>query len=175
MGLKLNTASSGSVTIEPTNTASNYTLTVPATNATLAINGPVFNATMSANQTISSATSTKVAFNVAPSFGSASNGWDTANNRFQPTVAGYYLITGCVYATGTGWADQSLIWITKNGSNELRCQDAGAKSYNLIINGMVYLNGTTDYLEIYAYSSSGKTIDSGASLTWVRGCLVRAA
>lgn len=30
MGLKLNTASSGSVTIEPTNTASNYTLTVPA-------------------------------------------------------------------------------------------------------------------------------------------------
>lgn len=35
MGLKLNTASSGSVTIEPTNTASDYTLTVPAQTGTV--------------------------------------------------------------------------------------------------------------------------------------------
>lgn len=36
MGLKLNTASSGSVTLEPANTASNYTLTVPAQTGTIA-------------------------------------------------------------------------------------------------------------------------------------------
>lgn len=35
MGLKLNTASSGSVTLEPANTASNYTLTVPAQTGTV--------------------------------------------------------------------------------------------------------------------------------------------
>ena len=35
MGVKLNTASGGSVSIEPTNTASNYTLTVPATTGTV--------------------------------------------------------------------------------------------------------------------------------------------
>ena len=35
MGLKLNTASGGSVSIEPTNTASNYTLTVPAQTGTV--------------------------------------------------------------------------------------------------------------------------------------------
>lgn len=38
MSLKLNTASGGSVTIEPTNTASNYTLTVPATTGTVLTN-----------------------------------------------------------------------------------------------------------------------------------------
>lgn len=35
MGVKLNTASGGSVSIEPTNTASNYTLTVPAQTGTV--------------------------------------------------------------------------------------------------------------------------------------------
>ncbi len=35
MGLKLNTASSGSVSLEPANTASNYTLTVPAQTGTV--------------------------------------------------------------------------------------------------------------------------------------------
>jgi hypothetical protein len=35
MGLKLNTSSGGSVSIEPTNTASNYTLTVPAQTGTV--------------------------------------------------------------------------------------------------------------------------------------------
>jgi hypothetical protein len=143
--------------------------------AGVAGNGPVFSSNMSANQTISSATFTKVVFNLAPSFGTATNGWDTVNNRFQPTVAGYYLVTGCVYATGAGWADQSLVIIYKNGGGEIRCQDTGAKLYNLTVNGMVYLNGTTDYLEIYAYSSSSKTIESSSSLTWVRGVLLRAA
>ncbi len=36
MGLKLNTSSGGSVSIEPTNTASNYTLSLPAQTSTLA-------------------------------------------------------------------------------------------------------------------------------------------
>lgn len=35
MGVKLNTASGGSVSIEPTNTASNFTLTVPAVTGTM--------------------------------------------------------------------------------------------------------------------------------------------
>ena len=38
MGVKLNTASGGSVSIEPTNTASNYTLTVPAQTGTVLTN-----------------------------------------------------------------------------------------------------------------------------------------
>jgi hypothetical protein len=37
------------------------------------------------------------------------------------------------------------------------------------------MNGTTDYLEVYAYSSSGKTIEPSSSLTWVRGTLLMAA
>jgi hypothetical protein len=35
MSLKLNTASGGSISIEPTNTASNYTLTIPAETGTI--------------------------------------------------------------------------------------------------------------------------------------------
>jgi hypothetical protein len=181
--IKLSTPSSGSISLSPADTASNLTITVPAnagtmltTGSTFSQNsGPIFSATMSATQTISSATFTKVALDSASAFGSLTNSWDAANRRFLPTIEGYYFITGQIYATGAGWADQSLITIYKNGGNEVRCQDAGAKTYNLTVSAILYMNGTTDYLEVYAYSSSGKTIESSSSLTWVRGTLLMAA
>ena len=54
MGLKLNTASSGSVTIEPANTASNYTLTVPAQTGTVVATDASGNASISGNLSFNS-------------------------------------------------------------------------------------------------------------------------
>lgn len=89
MALKLNTASSGSVTIEPANTASNYTLTVPAQTGTVAINGPAFSAYQSSAQTLSSGTITKIEFQTEEF--DTDNCFDNAiNYRFTPNVAGYY-------------------------------------------------------------------------------------
>jgi hypothetical protein len=40
---------------------------------------------------------------------------------------------------------------------------------------LVYLNGSTDYVEFYALFSSGQSTGTGAVETWFNGCLVRAA
>lgn len=144
-------------------------------NSGVAGTGQVASATMASNQTLSAGVFTKVNFDTLFSFGSATNSWDTTNKRFTPTVAGYYQIEGCIYST-TYFADQSIVLINKNGNTELRCQDAKGQVYNLAFNGVIYCNGTTDYIEIYAYISAGGAINGGSSsLTWCRSYMVRAA
>lgn len=137
-------------------------------------NGPAFSASVSTNQTISAATITKVNFDTAPSWGAATNSWDAANKRFRPTVAGYYMVTAQVYCN-LGWVDQALLILYINGSTEVRCQDAGSKTYNLSANSIVYLNGSTDYLELYVYSAAAASVGAVSSLTWIRGALIRSA
>ncbi len=189
--LVLNGATSGATTLQPTDATTN-TITLPANSGTVvttastgavsqsmistnvAPTGPIFNAVVGTGQTISAGTFTKVGFDTAESWGGATNGWDAVNKRFKPTVAGYYSFTGYVYCS-VGWPDQSLLIVRISGSDDKRLQDSGSKTYNLNCTGMVYLNGTTDYLEIYVYSGPGATLTAGGSLSWIRGTLVRAA
>ena len=174
MGLKLNTASGGSVSIEPTNTASNYTLTVPAQTGTVSLDGPAFSAYQSSGQTVSATTWTKLQIQTEE-FDTASCFDSTTNYRFTPTVAGYYQISGGYTLNTTNTYCKLALY--KNGSN-----------YKFISNGysstqggafgscLVYLNGSTDYIELYAEVGATNVMATGsANYTYFQGSMVRTA
>ena len=160
-----------------TDTLTNKTLTSPSiTGATITVAStaaPTFRAYRNGTQTLSAATSTKIAFN-AENFDTNSNFDSTTNYRFTPTVAGYYQVNANAgFTTGSG-----QINIFKNGSNY---QTGVEVTYNVSlgghfsINDLVYLNGSTDYIEIYTYLTSGTSITSGDTNTAFSASMVRSA
>lgn len=175
MGVKLLASSNGSVELVPANTASNFTVTVPAKTGTMAMDGPAFSAYNSTTQSISTATYTKVTLD--------SEFFDTNNNfassRFTPTVAGYYQIIASV-RDGTGGATGQFISnIYKNGAvfNQTILACSGAVGTTSVCSAIIYMNGSTDYLEQYVYQSSGSAMNISASsnTTYFQGVMVRAA
>jgi hypothetical protein len=136
---------------------------------------PAFSAYLSSAQTITNNTSTKIALNTE-AFDTNSN-YDTTNYRFTPTVAGYYQINGTVYFSNPNV--YNAVFIFKNGSRYRTGVQAGngAYSYGSTVSDIVFMNGTTDYIELYCYqlsgSSQGLVTDFGTN--YMSGCLVRGA
>lgn len=179
-------ATSGTITLQPTAVAGSSTLTLPAANATvltsvsaqsafppnIAGNGPAFRARPSTTQSVTSATYTKVTL--------GTENWDTNNNfassRFTPTVAGYYFISGVLYAT---MSTSTYIWIQiyKNGVVEVsgNLNPPYATDGMGTVNGLVYLNGSTDYVELYCYLDGTGSILVQDVYTQFSGFLARAA
>ena len=155
--IKLSTPSSGSISLSPANTASNLTITVPAVTGTMNLVGPAFSAYANASQSISGGTFTKVAINTE--YFDTNNCFDsTTNYRFTPTVAGYYQVNGTV-SCGTSGSGEVIAAIYKNGSVYSRGLDLGFTSAVLsnptvTYNEIIYLNGSTDYIELYGLVTS---------------------
>jgi hypothetical protein len=110
-------------------------------------NGPAFSAYNTSSQSISSATFTKITFDTEV--------FDTNNNfassRFTPTVAGYYQVNGNMRCGGTS-KNMSAVSIYKNGSTYgYGNQISGTAGIQLVVSEVVYLNGSTDYVELYGY------------------------
>jgi hypothetical protein len=137
----------------------------------IASNGPAFSAYMSTNQTIATSAFVKVQLN-AENFDTNNNFDSTTNYRFTPTVAGYYQINA---GTRTGAAGDLLCAIYKNGSIWARGTYIGVSSYNTCAATLVYLNGSSDYIELYHYSGNSAIIYGIQSETWMSGMLVRTA
>jgi hypothetical protein len=134
-------------------------------------NGPAFSAYQSSAQTLSSATQTKVQFQTEE-FDTNSNFDSTTNYRFTPTVAGYYQINGAVGVGAT--PTQVVTTIYKNGSG----YKGGANiptCYNTTVSSIVYLNGSTDYVELYCYFGVGQAMSATISTTYFNGAMVRSA
>lgn len=173
--LVLNGNTSGSVTISSPAVSGTTTLTLPTTTSTLAINGPAFRAYQATLQSISDNTFTKLTLNTEV-FDTNSN-YDTSTYRFTPTVSGYYFISGTIYFNA---ANQYLtVAIYKNGSRDAHGFQSGngAYVYGSTATALIYLNGSTDYVELYGYQNSGtaKNTEPGATLTYFSGFLARAA
>lgn len=160
------------VTINGTN---GITLPNGATQSTGA--GPAFSAYANAAQTLTSGTATKIAVNTK-NFDTNTNFDAATNYRFTPTVAGYYQINaGIAWNSGTNNTVSNAM-IYKNGS-------VWRTTYNLnqsggsgaFISDLVYLNGSTDYVEFWVTQASGANmttyVTNGA--TWMSGCLMRGA
>lgn len=134
---------------------------------------PAFRAYRNGSQTISAATTTKVALN-AESFDTNGNFDSTTNYRFTPTVAGYYQVNGLVaFTTGAG---QAVIY--KNGSTYTTGVEVtynGSLGGHLPVSDLIYLNGSTDYIELYVYLTTGTTISSGESNTAFSASMARSA
>ena len=176
---------SGSVTLAAPDVAGTTTLTLPATSGTVltsaspasilpsSINGPAFSVYSSGSQSVSATTYTKILLQ--------NEEYDTNNNfassRFTPTVAGYYQIN---WAISAGGFNSSYFFATiykngasyKFGNNFPTSSGGGPTSAG---STLIYFNGSTDYIEMYALSSAAFTTNAAADNTWMNGVLVRSA
>jgi hypothetical protein len=144
--------------------------------------GPTFFAYANSAQNISNGTSTKVTLN-AEAFDTNSNFDPTTNYRFTPTVAGYYFVQGNVTQNGSSWTNGYINCIIyKNGSSVITSasqQPTNGNWAGCSVSGVVYMNGSTDYLELYTEHNGAATnplgIITGQTLTFMSGFLARAA
>jgi hypothetical protein len=134
---------------------------------------PSFSAYQSSAQTLSSGVATKINFQTEE-FDTNSNFDSTTNYRFTPTVAGYYYFTGNIAVASS--ATSVLIDFYKNGSS------ATSKRTNYIVasagntvNGsaLISLNGTTDYVEMFAFFGTGQAVTADSRMTYFQGFFVR--
>ena len=157
-------------------------LTVQQNGQTLGVfgNQPAFSAYATTNTSLAEATYTKITL--------SGEEFDTNNNfassRFTPTVAGYYQINGCVFITyDTTSPNLVSTQIFKNGaiykSAYLNVSPGSGRIYGgPSISAVVYLNGSTDYVELYARQSAGTAVyayGADPSNTYFSGCLLRSA
>ena len=174
MSLILQSSGGGQITIQEPATASNFTQTLPSASGTVMVSGnqPAFSAFVNASTTLSNATSTKILFQVEE--------FDTNNNfassRFTPTVAGYYQINA-LSSWSPGASSSNWIAIWKNGSEYQRGTRILDVSYlSLPVNSIVFLNGSTDYVEIYGFTNGGSVATPGSGPdSYFNGSMVRAA
>jgi hypothetical protein len=135
--------------------------------------GPAFAAYATTLTNTATATWTKVVM-ITEEF-DTDNCYNTGTSRFQPTVAGYYQVNGSVYA---GYAFQTVA-LFKNGAEFKRgaMNNSAANILQTTVSSVVYLNGTSDYVELYWYQASGATYNNvaGQSITYFNGYLARAA
>jgi hypothetical protein len=176
MSLVLQSSGGGQITIQEPTTASNFTATLPAATGDVMVSGnmPAFSASMSADQTTTAGTWTKVTFDTEE-YDTASCFDATTNYRFTPTVAGYYQIN-CMLSAQTG-INTNDIGLYKNGSLFKFQRILGASNFiELVINYVMYFNGTTDYAEMYLRSNTNAGYINGTSTySTFSGCLLRTA
>lgn len=127
---------------------------LPAANggASTGVAAPTFQANAASTQAISSGVFTKITL--------GTEGFDTnnnfASNRFTPTVAGYYQINGTMYATDSVAITTAEVSIYKNGAEYRRGAGvfASAGTNNVLsTSDVIFLNGSTDYVELFGLIS----------------------
>jgi hypothetical protein len=159
----------------PTGTVNQATLATP-----VAGTGPAFSAYMSgSDQSITAGSVTKVRLD-ATNFDTNSN-FNTSTYRFTPTVAGYYQFNGNIFQNATGVRASTIAgYIYKNGSNAAVGQLDIATPNSIVgssqVNRIIFMNGTTDYVELYGIqvSGTGNIFSAGSANTYMTGTLVRA-
>jgi len=179
MSIVLVGSTSGSVTLQEPAVAGTTVLDLPAASGTVMVSGnmPAFSVYRGgSNQNITTQTNTKVQLNTEEF--DTSNAFDsTTNYRFTPQVAGYYQITGQIEVDGTS-VTRIFATIYKNGSAYKGGNDGvQTAAYRTVVNALVYLNGSTDYVELYGWAQGTNPNfynNSGAS-TYFMGVLVRGA
>lgn len=144
--------------------------------AGVAGNGPAFSAYLGTTQSIPLSTKTKIQLNTE-SFDTNACFDATTNFRFTPNVVGYYQINAMMYGNGTG-ASAYVVSIFKNGGeykSSINFTSAGSNS--LLVSDVIYMNGTTDYLELYGQvnATSAASVTGGSVVTFMSGFLARAA
>jgi hypothetical protein len=134
-------------------------------------------ASLTTDQTITSNIDTRILFTDEYD----PNNWWTSSNTFNPTINGYYLISASVWwAAGvSNLSNQTNVQIRQNGSTQkaivqspIEWNSGNTQSVTRIIQ----LNGSTDYLDITAYTgnTTSQVVQAGSSNgsgTWFSAAL----
>jgi hypothetical protein len=155
----------------------NGTVSQPKVASGVAGTGPAFMAEATIDQSVTSATWTKVTL--------GNEIFDTdscfSSSRFTPTVAGYYQFNGVVRGLSASNNVTSVnAAIYKNGVlySFGSSISAGISGMNNTVSALVYLNGSTDYVELYGFvTATSPFFDYTAAgiASQLSGCLVRSA
>ena len=129
-----------------------------------------FRAFLGSNQAVSTGTWTKLTFNTEQ-FDTNSNYDHSTNYRFTPTVAGYYQVDLKAQWTSNG---QGLIVVYKNGAS-YAWGNYPVNGYGSMASALIYMNGSTDYIEGYAYFAGGNTVNSNNATTYFNSILIAQA
>jgi hypothetical protein len=180
-----NASGTGTFTIAAPNSNTDRTLTLPdeagtvLTSASSQVTGPAFSVYLSADQSISASTFTKVLLDTKVF--DAENSFDLANSKFLPSVAGYYCFNGFISTSNGANVSRQITSFFKNGSEYTRSADLTQTSTAFCSRAggsvLIYLNGSTDYVELYGYQTGSSTVFLGDDnrKTVFQGYLVRTA
>ena len=154
--LVFNTGGANTTALTITNTQNaNFANVVTATGGFVvgATAAPAFSAYNTSGQSFTSTVTTKVTLD--------GEIFDTNNNfassRFTPTVAGYYQFNGIVQvASGSTNITEAQVAIFKNGAAAIFgtyiVGPNSAVTFS-VCSGLLYMNGTSDYAEMYGYGA----------------------
>ncbi len=137
------------------------------------LTGPCFSVHKNGtDQTITTNTSTKLTWSTEL-FDTNS---DFASDRFTPTVAGKYILTGTVVFTDIADGNRMQFSVYKNGAIDKTAavKAAGVNQDGVTIAVVVDANGSTDYFELYIWHNKGSDadIDGGAMDSFFTGAKV---
>jgi hypothetical protein len=132
-------------------------------------NPPIFVGYQTAVQSVPNATFTALSLdsNVVDTYAGHSN---TVNNsRYTPPAAGWYLVIASYGQAGNGTGNR-FAQVFKNGLLVVLGQTGGpaagvANGGGNVAVALVQCNGVSDYVEAYAYQSSGGALNTNASQT----------
>ena len=111
---------------------------------------PVFLAINSTNQNITAGVTTKVTLDISEF--DTNNYFDTSNSRYLPLIPGYYSFTGSIRFSVSSSMTEAIMHLYKNGSLYTTYRILGittTSSIHLSKTSIIYMNGTTDYVELY--------------------------
>lgn len=130
------------------------------------------------DQSVTSATFVKVQLN-AELHDTDSTFDSTTNYRWTPTVAGYYNVSFAVSVVTSSSLTAVTCGLYKNGSS---VADGSYHSGGTVTSGtsvgskMIYMNGTTDYIELFGYCTGTSAVfKSGQTGTYLTAYLARSA
>ena len=184
--LSSNASGTGTLTIASPNTSTDRTLTLPDETGTVLTSAspvisqkgvPAFSVTKAANQAIGLTTYSTCAFDTV-GFDTHS-AWNVGSSRYTPPIAGYYQfnLALTLASSNTG---ETISTIYRNGlevgwaSSGYGTTNSGRATPTVSI--VLYMNGTTDYVEGKGYILSGTSpIITGGTRSIFSGILVAAA
>lgn len=146
--------------------------TVPA----MAFSGPAFKADrITSDQSVTSGAWTKVQLN-GETFDTHACFDSATDYRFTPNVAGYYQISFTLDTGATSAGTAALSRVDKNGSPYLYgayVTMPGSVEGISSGAGLVYMNGTTDYIELYGLAVGTAVKFKFGAATYMTGCFIR--
>lgn len=134
--------------------------------ATLSSNNLAFHAEATSGTSLSANVQTKL--NVTSESFDVANCYDATNSRYTPNVAGWYFLRGNVRADIVSNAVLH-IYFKKNNSQDFGIGNfinVSSSQCTSVGTAVGFFNGTTDYVEITAYSASAGTTGAGVNVTF---------
>lgn len=149
-----------------------------AVNGKIAVNGPAFSATtvVGTSQPLVAGSYTKIQFR-NEEFDTA-DAFDNVNSfAFKPMVAGYYQVTANV-RTGSPNIGDWQVMIYRNGVAYKSGSEiflASGANYQSHVSVLVYLNGSTDYVEAFVYVDVPSAVRGSVTGSYFQAVMVRGA